>query len=84
MPGSNDFQIPPEQLQLHEILTKVVTYQSSLSDDRRTPKGFHHSAQGCGALPWETAQENLINPVGVESNELQMNRRTYATGQQKT
>ncbi len=44
MPDWDDFQIPPEQLQLHEILTKVVTYQSSLSDDRRTPKGFHHSA----------------------------------------
>jgi len=50
MPDWDDFQIPPEQLQLQGILMKVVAYQFSLPDDRRTPKGFHHSAQGCGGL----------------------------------
>jgi hypothetical protein len=34
MPDSDDFQIPPEQEQLHEILMKIVTYQHSLSDGR--------------------------------------------------
>lgn len=30
----NDFKIPPEQEQLHEILMKIVAYQHSLPDDR--------------------------------------------------
>ena len=34
MPESDDFQIPPEHQQLHEILMKVVTYQHSLPDGR--------------------------------------------------
>src|SRR4051794_26738533 len=34
MPDPNDFTIPPEQEQLHEILMKIVTYQKSLPDDR--------------------------------------------------
>lgn len=34
MQESNDFNIPPEQEQLHEILMKVVAYQHSLPDDR--------------------------------------------------
>ena len=34
MPDSDDFQMPPEQVQLHEILAKIVSYQHSLSDGR--------------------------------------------------
>jgi hypothetical protein len=34
MPDLDDFQIPPEQQQLHVILMKIVTYQHSLSDGR--------------------------------------------------
>jgi hypothetical protein len=34
MPDSDDFQMPPGQEQLHEILMKIVTYQHSLSDGR--------------------------------------------------
>src|SRR5258707_1372133 len=34
MPDSDDFQIPPAQEQLHEILMKIVTYQHSLPDGR--------------------------------------------------
>ena len=34
MPDLNDFQIPPEEEQLHEILMKIVAYQHSLSDGR--------------------------------------------------
>jgi len=34
MPDPNDFKIPPEQEQLHEMLTKIITYQQSLPDGR--------------------------------------------------
>src|ERR1043165_3101639 len=34
MPDSDDFAIPPEQQQLHEIFEKIVTYQLSLPDGR--------------------------------------------------
>lgn len=34
MPDSDDFTIPPEQAQLHEILMKIDAYQHSLSEDR--------------------------------------------------
>jgi hypothetical protein len=34
MPNLDDFPIPPEQEQLHEILMKIVSYQHSLSDGR--------------------------------------------------
>lgn len=34
MPNSDDLKISPEQLQLCEILTKIETYQRSLSDGR--------------------------------------------------
>jgi hypothetical protein len=34
MPNSDDFDIPPDQERLHEILMKVVTYQHSLPDGR--------------------------------------------------
>ncbi len=34
MSGSDDFKIPPEQEQLHEILMKIVTYQQLLPDGR--------------------------------------------------
>ena len=34
MPDLENFRIPPDQEQLHEILTKIVTYQHSLTDGR--------------------------------------------------
>ena len=53
MPNSGDFQIPPVQQQLHEILMKIVTYQHSLSDGRAV------------ALD-ELRREGVLSPADVE------------------
>ena len=53
MPDLNDFQIPPEQEQLHEILTKIVTYQHSLSDGRAVELD-------------ELRREGVLSPADVE------------------
>ena len=34
MPESQDFTIPPEQEQLHQILAKIMAHQYSLPEDR--------------------------------------------------
>ena len=53
MPNSDDFQIPPEQKQLHEILMKIVTYQHSLSDGRAVELD-------------ELRREGVLSPADVE------------------
>jgi len=53
MPDSDDFQIPPEREQLHEILMKIVTYQHSLSDGRAVELD-------------ELRREGALSPADVE------------------
>ena len=53
MPNSDEFEIPPEQQQLHEILMKIVTYQHSLSDGRAVELD-------------ELRRERVLSPVDVE------------------
>jgi len=48
-----DFQIPPEQQRLHEILTKIVTYQHTLPDGRAVEFD-------------ELCREGVLTPADVE------------------
>lgn len=52
MASADDFHIPPEQEQLHEILMKIVTYQHSLADGRAVELD-------------ELRREGVLSPVDV-------------------